>query len=157
MGLSVSVYKDLVLSNEDEGDFYVEQITPEWDWKIKNLVKGAWYKAGFYKEALDYAYSSHLKFRKELLKLIGRQKLIHPYTDDIVWGLIPKDMPFEPLINFADNEGVLDWEVCTTLYNTFVGYLPLATQSLDAYYLERYENWLLAFELAKDNGAIVFS
>ena len=76
----------------------------------------------------------------------------------IKWSELPSDIPFNALIDFADNEGCLDWEISGTIYSDFEKYNEKAKSELDEYNYSRYETWMKTFEAAKNNrGVVVFS
>lgn len=157
MGLSVTVYKNIKeTTNPEEADFKAYVIDEAWDWKIRNLKKDAYYTGTPIARTISYPYSTHNRFREELIKLMDRYDLIKG-DGTIKWDLIPTDLPFEPFINFADNEGVLDFEVSELLYDNFKRFEKLAEEKLAERYLEYYKEWLRTFKLAKNNGVVVFN
>jgi len=93
--------------------------------------------------------------------------LIRTYKADVIYfmsaflfqnrELIPKNIPFYDFIDFADNEGVLDWEISNKIYNNFKKFKGKANDFYSGFSLTRYLEWLNVFELAKDNGVVVFS
>lgn len=71
------------------------------------------------------------------------------------------DVAFQELINFADNEGVIGPVVSKKLYEDFVKYEKEAEQysedtNDDGWFIENYRDWLEAFKLASDGGAVEF-
>ena len=72
------------------------------------------------------------------------------------------DCAFQELINFSDCEGVIGSVVSRKLYEDFKKYhdeaIIYAKGFKDGdFFIDRYEKWLKAFEIAKDNGAVDFS
>lgn len=68
---------------------------------------------------------------------------------------------FQELINFADNEGVIGPVVSKKLYKDFTENYERAvefdkTLGEGKRWINQYENWKKAFEMAADNGAIDF-
>lgn len=163
MGLDVRVYKNIELvenideENED-WDFTAFVIDDSWLYKIKNLINRGQYKGKTSYRGVSYPYSSHSRFRESLIKLIGRTDLLDD-EGKIIWGdiVVNTDIPFFDFIDFADNEGVLDWEVSSKIYDDFVKYNDLASNSMDKYTYSKYVTWLETFQDAKDNGVVVFS
>lgn len=168
MGLDVGVYSNIkevdvqgidIEDIEDEIDYdfiaYVLDVE-DWAYKIKNLTKDGYYTGTYEGNFVSYSYGSHSMFRVELLKLIKREDLL--IKNEINWEILPNDIPFIDLIDFADNEGCLDWEVSNKLYNDFNEWLPKAILYFDFIGLDRYKSWMEAFEVAKNNkGVVVFS
>jgi hypothetical protein len=64
--------------------------------------------------------------------------------------------PFFELINFSDCEGVFYGPVCEKLYVDFYAHRDNYIDSVDAdvYDIERYDYWMKAFDLDKDNGLV---
>lgn len=156
MGLDVSVYKNIKLAkNEEESDFQAYVSDDNWKRKIKNLQEDAYY-VGDMAKVISYAYSSHNRFREQLIKLIGRADLLDN-EGHIKWNELPEDLPFINFIDFADNEGCLDWEVSKTIYDDFAKYKEKAENELNQYELGNYLKWLSAFDMSRNNGVVVFS
>lgn len=155
MGLDISVYKKVRLCKEgEEADFLAFVIDDSWLFKIKNLVNKGLYRGELQKKVgLSYPYSSHMRFRVFLIHLIGRDDLL--IGTQINWRILPKDLPFIDLIDFADNEGCIDWETAARLYKDFAKYLSAANLSENGYMRGRYIKWLAVFDAAKDEGGVV--
>ncbi len=81
--------------------------------------------------------------------------------------------PFEELINFPDNEGVIGPVVSQKLYDDFVNYEKDIDHSIDQWYLKmnpekeyygddvkwfkaKYKDWKYAFDIARKNGMVIF-
>lgn len=62
------------------------------------------------------------------------------------------------MVYFADNEGVLDWETSEKLYQDFKKHEYLAKKLFenDIFRLKYFYQWMETFELAKDNGVVIF-
>jgi hypothetical protein len=160
MGLDIKVYQNIRLE-DDPGiaDFKAYVIDPAWKSRIKNLVDGGYYSGTCVYRGAGYSYSTHGEFRGYLLKLIRMNGLVKddgnpdysfPGFDNLIKGL-----PFEELINFADNEGCLDWECCEKLYQDFLSTAHKVVES--AGFLEGiYHDWLQALDYARHNGVIEF-
>ena len=69
---------------------------------------------------------------------------------------------FQELINFADNEGVIGSVVSSKLYNDFSNNLEKAeayskTLGVEGeWWFKNYQNWMKAFDMASQNGAVDF-
>lgn len=157
MGLDVRVYGNIKIStDEDNADFIAFIIDPEWKFKIKNLQEGAPYEGDVIFRGVSYPYSSHSRFRENLIRLIDRPDLLNS-SGRIDWDILPVDIPFYDLINFADNEGCLDWEISAKLYSDFEKYNEKARTEMYENQYYQYEKWLETFKSAKENGVVVFS
>lgn len=167
MGLDVSVYQNYrVLDiNEDDDDydynFNALSLEDEWEDRMKNLEKGKYYAGDRVAHLISYPYSSHNRFREQLIRLIGRSDLLLSHDGTIDWeALYPeKNLPFYELVYFSDCEGVLDWETSEKLYNDFKNHEFLAKQVFknEEYNLRRFNEWMETFELGKNKGVVVFS
>ena len=162
MGLDVSVYKNVVKTDDDGNySFMAFTINEDWDYKIKNLEKNSFYNGQICDCDVSYSYGSHNRFREELVKMLGRNDLISNNGRIDWYELIKeKDLPFYDLIYFADNEGCMDWEVSAKLYENFKDNLDKAKIyfSTDLYFLEKYNDWLKVFENGKEiNSVVVFT
>ena len=154
MGLDVSVYTNITLcDNIDDSDFVAYVINDSWLWKIQNLVKDQAYNGTEENVGVSYPYSFHSRFRKFVLLITGISGLV--VEGDIVWNNLIQNTPFEPFVNFADNEGVLDWEVSKVIYNDFEKYKEAANKYAETdiiFDLDRmkreYLNWLDIFKVA---------
>lgn len=157
MGLDVRVYKNVQLTdNEDSYDFKCYVGNKDWVYKVKNLVIGGYYNGECSETPLSYSYSTHNRFREELIKVLLRHDLLDE-KGKIMWSKLPKDLPFLDFIDFSDCEGCLDWEVSEKIYNDFKRFHNDAKYLIsDEYHLSFYEKWLDIFERAKDNGVVVF-
>lgn len=85
-----------------------------------------------------------------------RDHLMRTYNPDCEW-----DKPFYELIWFADNEGVIGPEAAADLYADFCEHADVyaATESdprEQQYMQQKYQYWMRACELAKEDGLIQF-
>lgn len=158
MGLDVRTYGNIKLAeNNDDYEFMAFVIDDNWKYKIKNLEDGKYYNGDSIFRGVSYPYSAHNRFRESLIKLMDRPDLLDK-DGKIKWDELPSDIPFNALIDFADNEGCLDWEISETIYLDFEKYTEKAKAELDEYNYSRYETWMKTFEAAKNNrGVVVFS
>ena len=157
MGLDVRTYGNIKLAeNEEDADFTAFVIDEDWKHKIKNLQDGKAYNGDVVFRGVSYPYLAHNRFREKLVKLVGREDLLDN-EGKIKWNELPIEMPFYDLINFADNEGYLDWEVSNTIYSDFEKYNEKAKLVMSEYDYSKYETWLKTFKSAKNDGVVVFS
>lgn len=156
MGLDVRTYGNIKLAeNEEYADFIAFVIDEDWNHKIKNLQIGKGYTGDVTYRGVSYPYSAHSRFRERLIELIGRKDLLNE-QGNIIWDELSYDTPFYDFINFADNEGCLDWEVSNTIYSDFEKYNEEAKLGMNEYDYSKYKTWLETFNTAKDNGVVVF-
>ena len=156
MGLHIEVYGNIKLAeNEEEYDFTAYVTNETWKHKIKNLQDGESYTGDVVFTGVSYSYAAHSRFREKLVKLVGREDLLDN-RGGIKWGELPSEIPFYDLINFADNEGCLDWEVSNTIYSDFEKYNEKAKLEMNEYDYSYYETWLETFKSAKNYGVVVF-
>lgn len=151
MGLDVKVFQNITKLNDDaeDYDFMASNLQPFED-RCKNLKRDAKYNAETSERMISYPCTVHNNFRKELAILIGKER-------DFWLDEVDTETPFFELFEFADNEGCMDWECAENLYNDFMEYKPMAATKLPTRYFEIYILWKNIFELAKDNGVIIFS
>lgn len=108
------------------------------------------------------SYSGYSYWRNELAKLAGYEKT--PYTsfngktelryDATVWNI--KKGPFWELIDFSDAEGIIGPIVCKRVLKDFDQYQSAASKHPDEYFRTSYMDWMKAFSMCANNGAIVF-
>lgn len=75
-----------------------------------------------------------------------------------------RDKPFWELINFSDCEGAFGPEVCAKLRDDFLEQRDVVREKLDrldphpegGWYIQKYDDWQYAFELAADTGLVAF-
>lgn len=157
MGLSVRVYGNVrITENEDERDFLAYVIDDSWKHKIKNLKENASYIGDLLFRGVSYGYGTHNRFRESLIILIERTDLLG-LDGTILWSILPSDIPFNAFIDFADNEGCLDWEISEKIFFDFDKFKEKAKFIFSEYEYSIYETWLNTFEKAKNNGVVVFS
>jgi len=161
MGLDIMVYKNVKTTDSEENyNFTAFVIDEKWKYKIKNLEEEKNYTGERVDSSVSYAYSTHNRFRETLIKIIGRNDLLLK-DGRIDWPKLEDEnqMPFYELINFADNEGCLDFEISTKLYAQFIEWQDEAVKHLssDDYFEEKYFDWLDVFEKGKEaNSVVVF-
>lgn len=101
------------------------------------------------------SYSGYNRWRADLAERFN------PYRKGQVDGapvtLPPSpEGPFYELIWFADNEGTLSELVATKLLGNFRQFEVEYAASHDEYDVQRYRDWMRAFELAADGGLVDF-
>ena len=157
MGLNVLVFHNVEVTDDIENsDFKAYVLDEDWRPRIKNLEIGKYYKGIISFAEISYPYSSHNRFREKLIKLIDREDLLDE-NGHIIWDNITDDIPFYELIDFADNEGCLDWETSEILYKDFVQYEPKASKEMNDHEYLLYDYWLKTFAVARHKAVVVFT
>lgn len=156
MGLSIRVYNNLKIADENQDNsFEIYVIDESWKNKVKNFEYGKSYTGDLINDSLSYPYSSHNRFREALIRLVQREDLLDA-EGKIKWNELPSNLPFIDLIDFADNEGCLDFEVAKNLFEDFYQWKLDAEKYLSEYELSIYKKWMQICKDASDNGVIVF-
>lgn len=116
---------------------------------------------GVYRASEDHgfragSYSGYNWWRNELAKMAGYAAREHrgetSYCLDCWEG---QTGPFSELINFSDCEGTIGSEYGAKLARDFAEFDAQA-QALGEEFHEAYRDWRKAFEMAADNGAVIF-
>ncbi len=80
-------------------------------------------------------------------------------SDEMVW-IQRAQGPFSELVNFADNEGFIGPKTSAKLAKDFRDHLSRARGAMvkadDGHWLDKYEEWMSAFELAAGTGVVKF-
>ena len=181
MGLDISVYKEIdfdsfiaddEVDGEEKDDMYDTKLHLHVDSKEKD--GGNWYgqsddiKKGFYsykdRETSFRAgsYSGYGRFRRVLCEFF------YGFSPEIIWNNPDeyKGSPFAEIICFSDCDGTIGPKTSEKLYKDFrdneekfKAYLkeklPTEVYSVD-FLGESYNNWLEAFKIASNNGAVCF-
>jgi len=109
------------------------------------------------------SYSSYSAWREQLAILAGYPEGTSREEDRefrhslSAWNNAEKTkgLPFWELIDFSDCEGTIGPVVSAKLAKDFAEQQPKA-DAIGGYFLEKYNQWRHAFELASDGGAVVF-
>lgn len=116
------------------------------------------------------SYSGYSVYRNHLSTcFLGRGRVVENWLDeDGYWDwldALPEGTPFYELINFADNEGCIGPIASEKLYKehidgrqTFVQYVAQldGVQQRKDRFIESYDNWVTAFDLARQDGLVSF-
>lgn len=130
--------------------------------RFEPLKPGAVYR---YAEAFEFragSYSGYNEWRNELARLAGNKPTatpgddgkMQPRYDETVWR--DKSGPFWELIDFSDSEGVIGPLACKRVLGDFVRFHEAAKAHPDEGFRESYEDWMKAFALCAEGGAIEF-
>jgi hypothetical protein len=169
MGLDITAYRKIKLVCVQDGDAWEEAWTPDtctvhlWPGYVNepqfqeqiagaDLVPDGTYE---YEEEFGFragSYSGYNDWRNKLaLEMLG-------VSAEEVWANseVYRDRQFFLLINFSDCEGFIAGPSAERLAQEFAKYQEVADRHLEGWYLEQYNNWRKAFELAADNGLVDF-
>lgn len=175
MGLDVTAYENAVRLDIDVVDYdvwpypdgaqalvydYAEQPSP-----LFSETSGEWLQGGvepgFYSAENEYSfragsYGGYNQFRSELA-------FFAEYRDTDAWRTpeLYQDYPFYELVNFSDCEGYINTENSGRLYEDFVEHHQAWVErwkdtELSDYYIEKYVDWMTAFDYARKNGFVDF-
>lgn len=124
-------------------DVYHIFVNPHFVKQAGNLVTGQY----IYDESMGFragSYSGYNQWRSQLAHMVNYDEDTHPEEGD-----------FAELIYFSDCEGVITGESAKRLYQSFVKWEPQARE-MNEYFYATYQNFQQAFELACNDGAVIF-
>lgn len=154
MGLDITAYRNI----KRIGDY-----NPDYDWengeftlypnndfpgREDGIARGTYTAT----DSMDFragSYGGYNAWREQLAQLVGHK------TARDVWGC-PQPGPFVELINFSDCEGTIGPETSKKLAQDFSDFQHIADAHDDEWFIDRYNLWRKAFEMAADNGAVEF-
>lgn len=163
MGLDISAYAQAEFLYSQQ-----PQTENEWDrfWETGNLVSvknwGGWeqfegLQEGVYRVSSSMgfragSYSGYNAFRADLCRFALK---VDP---DEVWNNLGKykGAPFVELINFSDCEGFIGPVASEKLYSDFQQHWTDYSLNADEYSASKYNDWLSAFDLAREDGFVEF-
>lgn len=168
MGLDITAYRQLTLVPDVERDddnnpvdcrnlWHAHPVSIEWaeqhfPGRSEGVVPDATYS---YFEKFDFragSYGGYGDWRRELAERAGYRS-----ADDVHKGNYPDGGPFYELINFGDNEGVIGPKVSAKLATDFQAMRGQVLEDADSCFVQKYESWQRAFEMAADGGAVDFA
>jgi hypothetical protein len=181
MGLDIAAYRGLTRAAEGEGlhPEYAEEADYEHGWfrLYKNDEfpgrAGEIDDEGIYRATEEFgfragSYSGYNEWRDQLAALVGHpsEKHVVAASEHLmlgdrwshaasVWNN-PAPGPFMELINFSDCEGTIGTTVSAKLAKDFADWQEKADAHEDEWFREKYADWRKAFEMAADNGCVVF-
>ena len=160
MGLDISAVSKIKQVEGEEGTHYVaadkfERHTLQQSWYTSSYDSRVyWFRAG--------AYSSYNAFRRDLCGFA------HGVNDTDIWNNLEKYKggKFHEIIEFSDCQGAIGAEVSGKLHADFVdgrdAFVKWVTEKyrddleVSKYRVKVYDDFTLAFEIAKDDGMVVF-
>lgn len=172
MGLDISYYRRLVLCEPGQGYGAVIAVANEdaFTDRAAPLMNGCEYAGEFVGGFRAGSYSGYSMWREQLARLAGYPAMnvgvgnaaafdsyaqAYPHAS-AAWMLpTPRDMPFYPLINFTDCDGVIGSDAARRLAQDFAAHQDVADSHPDEYFRTKYREWRTAFETASDDGAVV--
>lgn len=161
MGLDIRAYNKMkkiadIPNEEDEQEEYrlefetdSTRIYVNSDFNVEGQIIDGYYEHEDYLSFRAGSYSGYNTWRNKLAVIAGYK------SANEVWS--KTEGPFFELIFFSDCEGVIGAAASEKLFNDFFSYEEKAKEELDEYDFEKYVNFKKAFELAKDDGGVVFS
>lgn len=169
-GLDITAYEKLTTVrspqfDKDEqpiGKNQVKLAPVDYAERFAGLTAGRVYR---YRSSFDFragSYSGYNFWRNELAKLAGNEQTrFKSYNgktelryDATVWN--EKKGPFWELIDFSDAEGVIGPVVCKRVYKDFLQYEGAALKHPEEDFRSSYKDWMKAFSMCANEGAIVF-
>ena len=151
--------EELGLTERGEEIYRIETFDSE---SYKGLSPGTYYTTD-QSESHDFragSYSGYNQWRRVLSQTMLSVSPDQVWANPDEW----KDTPFFGLINHSDCDGAIGGPVAKSLYQDFVRYKHKAAayqgvpENEDTgWFLEVYDDFLRAFELAADDGILVFS
>ena len=160
MGLDISAVSKIKQIDGDDGTHYVaadsfERHNLQQSWYTSSYDSRVhWFRAG--------SYSGYGAFRRDLCGFA------HGVSDTTIWDNLEKykGEKFHEIIEFSDCQGVIGAEVSSKLHADFVdgrdAFVKWVTEKygddleVSKYRVEVYDDFTLAFEIAKDDGMVVF-
>jgi len=118
------------------------------------------------------SYSGYGEWRDDLARAMGNESGARGMWTSIDNGGT-NDKPFQELINFSDADGLIGPIVSQKLYEDFVSYESEIEKAIDWWYLkmdehkeyntddvkwfkQKYSDWKHAFDVARQNGMVIF-
>lgn len=151
MGLDITAYEYVEKSENDRGDFIKYNIK-DFAERGDDLVEDAWYwGSGATFTFLAGSYLGYGAWQSRLCEFV------HGMTHDEFWKLEDAaGKVFAELLNYAGNEGVIGPKTSAKLAADFEAWHERFVQENDEYDVRVYVNFMRAFQIAKDTGAVRF-
>lgn len=177
MGLDITAYRGLTFvramrDEEDYGepDHTTIYINNDFPGRADGLIDKGIYS---FKDSFGFragSYSGYSVWRDKLAELAGYRPITvtseqRPTAREAYAQLYRfaagawtrSSGPFYELIQFSDCEGTIGTEVARKLLGDFAEYeTRIANAGLDKWFIEKYADWRHAFDLASDEGCVVF-
>lgn len=170
MGLDITAYSRLVEEAnpelEEDGQLVDENLirlweNPDFQGRLDGLKgNGVYRTSGECGGFRAGSYGGYTAWREELARIAGYepgQIEIHgkPRSSYCAKPWAGASGPFSEQINFSDCEGTIGPVVSAKLAKDYAEFLPFA-EAVGGRFLELYLDWKSAFELAADQGAVIF-
>ena len=169
MGLDITAYGRLVkqeiqpdIDDERADDYFRCRINSDFPGRADDLEDGAHYSWDDITGFAAGSYGGYGQWREQLAMLAGYPPLPHRSSWETktrslhaagAWAA--KEGPFWELIHFSDCDGVIGAKVAEKLAKDFAAHQEKADQA-GGWFLDRYNEWRKAFELAANGGAVDF-
>ncbi len=166
MGLDISYYSGLTpvaCSNDDDCEHI--RIRPDEDFgdRMAPLTPGCYEAAEEGDGFRAGSYSGYSAWREALAKLakFPAAKPLDAYAERCpysagAWEFAMGSHPFVELVNFSDCEGAIGSIAAKKLAADFAAHDDEAKRSMSDYEYGKYREWRKAFEMAADNGVVLF-
>jgi len=178
MGLDISAYGSLKRlddqSDRDNFDIYLFKNDTIFS-QSEGIEPGGYESHG---ESFGFgagSYSGYGNWRKMLAKFVGYDsieelwdEMVAMKRDDIINKIIGDDLdplpPFSEILYFSDCEGYIGPVVSKKLYNDFISLRERAVEFSSStyggsgrnYFMENYDDFMNAFRIASNGGAVTF-
>lgn len=164
MGLDIVAYENITYVEPANIDEYGEGLDAEGEYldqihgyssfpeRADGLEVGKYFEAKDVYSFRAGSYSGYNFWRSELAKFAG-------YNSDIdFWENATNDTIFNELINFSDCEGLIGPKTSARLYQDFqINYEQARIFVSECnYFMENYEEFMKAFQMASNNGFVRF-
>lgn len=156
MGLDIHLYTNIEICKNEEDANFVAYNLKGFEFNHSTLQNGASYKGQNRQYVFSGSYSGWGAFRKFLCSILSDNIEIEQ-----IWNnpLMFRGCPFFRIVNFADNEGVIDSASCKILAADFEEFYKYAkSKDVRGFYFDIYTSLLQALKTASEqNGCLVFS
>lgn len=169
MGLDITAYaqiEKLQCDRADECDHERLWVNSDFTAQADGLAGGC------YRAAEDFhfragSYSGYSVWRDQLAALAGypatKFAAANPYSANYpfassAWHMPDEtqSLPFYEMINFSDCEGLIGPKTSAKLAADFEAFAARAASHFDEYGMQKYREWMKAFALASNHGAVQF-
>ena len=176
MGLEVTAYSQIekIHAVLDEDGFPLDpetgeeiqdavylQVNPGFREVASDIENGAIYRFKDVTWLEAVPYSRYNQWREQLAELAGFKTGVLAHSHQITSGHAvgawqAESGPFREFIDFSDAEGILGPAVCKKLAEDFIYLQNKADAHSDELFRKTYADWRSIFELAANNGVVVF-
>lgn len=162
MGLDITSYSNLKKGKESEDSIYIGKGPQH---VARHQYSEGWYEPTLKTEGHGFragSYGGYNQFRNSLCVAIHGVEVEEFWSNDVYKGTA-----FYELLDFSDCEGVIGVEESKKLHSefllhrdTFKNYIENIDGDEDGfmeeYFMEKYDDWTLAFKISSQQGALLF-